>query len=61
MKQQGYLLAIQDAFWFVMFVLIAAVIAAVFIRMRRSSPAVQQEGKENEEGEADIREASALG
>jgi DHA2 family multidrug resistance protein len=45
-QQQGYLLAIQDAFWFVMFVLIAAVIAAFFIRMRRHSPSVQQEGSD---------------
>ena len=41
--QQGYLMAIQDAFWFVMFVLIAAVIAAFFIRMRRQGPSIQGE------------------
>lgn len=60
-QQQGYLMAIQDAFWFVMFVLIAAVIAAFFIRMRRHVPSVSQEGTENAEGEADILEATALG
>jgi EmrB/QacA subfamily drug resistance transporter len=60
-RQQGYLMAIQDAFWFVMFVLIAAVIAAFFIRMRRNGPSVRQEGSENAEGGADMREATALG
>lgn len=60
-QQQGYLMAIQDAFWFVMFVLIAAVIAAFFIRMRRQSPSIQQEGMEHAEGASDMREATALG
>jgi DHA2 family multidrug resistance protein len=60
-QQQGYLMAIQDAFWFVMFVLIASVIAAFFIRMRRQTSAMRQEGNGKAEGESDIREATALG
>src|SRR5712692_7508033 len=46
-QRQGYLLSIQDAFWFVMFVLIGAVIAAFFIRMRKQTPQVSQEGAGN--------------
>ncbi len=53
-QQQGYLLAIQDAFWFVMFVLVASVITAFFIRMRRQSPSVQEEKMNDTEGEADV-------
>jgi EmrB/QacA subfamily drug resistance transporter len=60
-QQQGYLMAIQDAFWFVMFVLIAAVIAAFFIRMRGHTSSVHQEGAGDAEGESDMREAPALG
>lgn len=60
-QQQGYLMAIQDAFWFVMFVLIASVITAFFIRMRRQVPSVKQEGLENAEDESDMRGATALG
>ena len=58
-KQQGYLMAIQNAFWFVMFVLIAAVVSAFFIRMRKSVPAVAQEVAENAEAEAS--EATLIG
>jgi EmrB/QacA subfamily drug resistance transporter len=60
-QQQGYLLAIQDAFWFVMFVLIAAIIAAFFIRMRKRVPSFPQEGAENSEGEADLIESAMIG
>jgi EmrB/QacA subfamily drug resistance transporter len=59
-RQQGYLMAIQDAFWFVMFVLIAAVIVAFFIRMRRHSPSADQEESENAEGEANFVEATMI-
>jgi EmrB/QacA subfamily drug resistance transporter len=45
-QQQGYLLAIQDAFRLVLFVMIASIIAACFIRMRKQRPpAPQQEGQ----------------
>jgi EmrB/QacA subfamily drug resistance transporter len=60
-QQQGYLMAIQDAFWFVMFVLIAAVITAFFIRMRRQFPSAGPERSDQAGGETDIREATALG
>ena len=53
-QQQGYLMAIQDAFWFVMFVLIASVIAAFFIRIRRQTSTARQEGSAKTEGEADV-------
>ncbi len=41
-QKSGYMLAIQDAFWFVLFVLIAAMIAACFIRMQKPTPPSQQ-------------------
>src|SRR5579875_148737 len=47
-QRQGYLLAIQDAFRLVLFVMIASIIAACFIRMRKhTSPLPQQEEQDN--------------
>jgi len=60
-QQQGYLMAIQDAFWCVMFVLIASVIAAFFIRMRRQPSITRQEESEKAEGESDMQGAAASG
>ncbi len=40
---QAYMLAIQDAFWLILCMLIASIIAACFIRMRRQTLAVSQD------------------
>jgi hypothetical protein len=47
-QTQGYLQALQDTFRFLLVVLIASVIAACFIRMRKQTPVVFHE-IENEE------------
>lgn len=60
-QQQGYLMAIQDAFWFVTFVLIAAVIAAFFIRIRKHVPSIPQKGTESSIDEADVIESTMIG
>jgi len=39
-QRHGAMLAIQDAFWLVLLVLLAALVAAGFVQMRRPTPAV---------------------
>jgi DHA2 family multidrug resistance protein len=56
-QRQGYMLAIQDAFGLVLFVLIASIIAACFIRMRRHAPSVSQQVEQDAKSEAEMREA----
>lgn len=56
-QRQGFMLAIQDAFWFVLFVLIASIIAACFIRMRKHTPPVVQQDKRDAESEQEMLEA----
>ncbi len=56
-QRQGYMLAIQDAFWFVLFVLIASIIAACFIRMRKHTPSFSQQVEQDAGSEAEMLEA----
>lgn len=56
-QQRGYMLAIQDAFWLVLFVLIASIIAACFIRMRKHAPPVSQQVVQDTESETEMLEA----
>jgi hypothetical protein len=60
-QRQGYMLAIQDAFWLVLFVLIASIIAACFIRMRKYAPPVSQRVEQDTESEAEMPEAMIPG
>lgn len=53
-QRQGYLLAIKDTFWLVLFVLIAAMIAACFVRMRKHAPGVSQQVEQDERSEAEM-------
>ena len=61
LQRQGYLLAIQDAFRFILFVLIASIIAAFFIRMRKHTASVSEHAAQVGEGEADLFEATIPG
>jgi hypothetical protein len=54
------MLAIQDAFWLIMSILIASIIAACFIRMRRQAAASSQEAGQSAEGEVETFEAPAF-
>ena len=56
-QRQGYMLAIQDAFWLVLFVMIAAIIAACFIHMRKHMPPVRQQGGQDKRREKEMLEA----
>lgn len=56
-QRQGYMLAIQDAFWFVLFVLIASIIAASFIHMRKHTPSFSQKVEQDTRSEAEMFEA----
>ena len=56
-QRQGYMLAIQDAFWLVLFVLLASIIAACFIRMRKHTPPVSQPVERDTRSEAERLEA----
>ena len=58
---QGYMLAIQDAFWLVLFVLIASIIAASFIRMRKHTPPVSHQVERDTGGEVEMLEAMIPG
>lgn len=60
-QRQGYMLAIQDAFWLVLFVLIASIIAACFIRMRKHTPSVSQRVEQDTESKAEMHEAMIPG
>jgi EmrB/QacA subfamily drug resistance transporter len=60
-QRQGYMLAIQDAFWLVLFVLIASIIAACFIRMRKHPPSVSQQVEQDTRSEAERLEAMIPG
>ncbi len=51
------MLAIQDAFCFVLIVLIASIIAACFIRTRKHTPPVVQQDKRDALGVPDLLEA----
>jgi hypothetical protein len=51
------MLAIQDAFWLVLFVLIASIIAACFIRMRKYTPPVSRQVEQDAKSEAEMHEA----
>ena len=55
-QRQGFMLAIQDAFWLVLIVLIASIIAACFIRMRKHIPPVTQQDKRDAESEPEMLE-----
>ena len=56
-QRQGYLLAIQDAFWLVLFVMIASMIAACFIRMRKHTLSVSQQVEQDTRREKEMLEA----
>ncbi|HKF35917.1 MAG TPA: hypothetical protein VKB35_03375, partial [Ktedonobacteraceae bacterium] len=56
-QRQGYMLAIQDAFWFVLFVLLASIIAACFIRMRKHTSPVSQPVEQDTGSEKEMLEA----
>ena len=60
-QRQGYMLAIQDAFRLVLFVLIASIIAACFIRMRKHTPPVSQQVEPDTRIEAEKLEAMIAG
>ena len=60
-QRQGYVLAIQDAFWLVLFVLIAALIAACFIRMRKHTPPVSQQVEQDTGSEEEMLEVKIPG
>ncbi len=60
-QRQGYMLAIQDAFWLVLCVLMASIIAACFIRMRKYTPPVSQQVERDTKSEAEMLEAMIPG
>jgi len=60
-QRQGYMLAIQDAFWLVLFVLMASIIAACFIHMRKYTPPVSQQVERDSKSEAEMLEAMIPG
>ncbi|HEX6552587.1 MAG TPA: MDR family MFS transporter [Ktedonobacteraceae bacterium] len=60
-QRQGYMLAIQDAFRLVLFVLIAAIIATCFIRMRKYTPPVSQQVEQDAGSEVEKLEAMIPG
>ncbi len=60
-QRQGFMLAIQDAFWLVLIVLIASIIAACFIRMRKHVPPIAQQDKRDAESEPEMLEALIQG
>jgi MFS family permease len=60
-QRQGYMLAIQDAFWLVLFVLVASMIAACFIHMRKHTPPVSKQVEQGAESEAEMLEAMISG
>jgi DHA2 family multidrug resistance protein len=60
-QRQGYMLAIQDAFWLVLFVLVASIIAACFIRMRKHTPSVSQQVEQDTKSETEMLEATIPG
>ncbi len=60
-QRQGYMLAIQDAFWLVLWVLMASIIAACFIRMRKYTPPVSQQVERDSKSEAEVLEAMIPG
>jgi EmrB/QacA subfamily drug resistance transporter len=60
-QRQGYMLAIQDAFWLVLLVLMASIIAACFIRMRKYTPPVSQQVERDSKSEAEMLEAMIPG
>ncbi len=60
-QRQGYVLAIQDAFWLVLFVLIASIIAACFIRMRKHVPSSSQPVEPDTRSEVERLEAMIPG
>jgi DHA2 family multidrug resistance protein len=60
-QRQGYMLAIQDAFWLVLFVLIASLISACFIRMRKHTAPVTKQVEHGVESEAEMHEAMIPG
>jgi len=60
-QRQGYMLAIQDAFWLVLFVLMASIIAACFIRTRNYTPPVSQQLEPDTKSQADMLEAMIPG
>jgi EmrB/QacA subfamily drug resistance transporter len=61
--RQGYMLAIQDAFWVTLPIMIVAVIAAIFIRGKRKQSVSTVEGQEGLSAEEDAirREAMIAG
>jgi EmrB/QacA subfamily drug resistance transporter len=60
-QRQGYMLAIQDAFWLVLCVLMASIIAACFIRMRKYTPPISQQVERDSKSEAEMLEAMIPG
>ncbi len=56
MQRQGYMLALQDAFWLTLIVILVAVVAAFFIRSRRQPAVAPSDGSSRPIDEED-REA----
>lgn len=60
-QQQGYMLAIQDAFWLSLWFILAAIVAAAFVRFqRRSTPAVERPAPLEMYAEAEAAHEEAL-